>query len=305
MQIAIGSFLIRRDALVRTAALSFLAPAVAFCMASAAGAQVVLGSGNGVTVTDTDMRATAELIPLNARAGLLSRTENVEQQAKGLYLRRVMAEEAVRNGADKSPIVQSLVALARERILSDAVLGALDAAKTPSDEALEQYAQAAYKATPDRFQQPGQTRVRHILIRNTGPEAKAKAEAMLAQIKGGASFEALAQSQSDDVTTSSKGGDLGFFDPATMVKPFQAAVAELKNPGDLSGVVESDFGYHLIRFESRRPAGVVPYAEVREVLRGEARTRALQEARAEKINKLLEQFKADPAAIEAFTQRYK
>lgn len=274
-------------------------------MTGAVSAQTVLGSGNGVAVTDMDMRATAELIPLNTRAGLLSRKENVEEQSKGLYLRRVLAEEAVRTGADKNPVVQALLNLARERILSDAVLGALDATKAPSDEALEQYAQAAYKATPVRFQQPGQTRARHILLRNTGPEAKAKAEALLAQLKGGASFEALAQAQSDDVTTSGKGGDLGFFDPSTMVRPFQAAVAELKNPGDLSGVVESDFGYHLIKLEERRPAGILPYSEVREALRTEARTRAQQEARAEKINKLLEQYKSDPAALEAFTQRYR
>jgi peptidyl-prolyl cis-trans isomerase C len=295
----------RRGALLRTAALFILGVGSALCPASPAFAQSVLGAGGDVKITDLDMRATAELIPLASRAGLLSRKENIEQQAQGLYLRRALAQEAVRTGADQAPIVQALITLARERILSDAVLGALDASKAPADAVLESYAQSAYKADPARFKAGEQVRARHILIRNTGPEAKAKAEGLLAQIKAGASFEAVARAQSEDITTASKGGDLGFFSPESMVKPFQAGLADLKNPGDLSGIVESEFGYHLIKLEGRRSAGVLPYAEVREGLRAEARTRAQQEARAEKINKLLEKFKADPAAIEAFTQRYK
>ncbi|GAC1602814.1 MAG: peptidylprolyl isomerase [Ramlibacter sp.] len=305
MEIRLTFLKTRRDALLRTAALFILGVAAVVCPASPALAQSVLGAGGDVKITDLDMRATAELIPLSARAGLLSRKENIEQQAQGLYLRRALAEEAIRTGIDQTPIVQALITLARERILSDAVLGALDASKVPSDAVLESYAQSAYKADPSRFKAGEQTHARHILIRNTGPEARARAEKLLEQIKGGKSFEALARADSEDSTTSAKGGDLGFFSPDTMVKPFQAGLAELKNPGDVSGIVESDFGYHLIKLESRRPAGVLPYAEVREALRTEARTRALQEARAEKINKLLEQFKADPAAIDAFTQRYK
>lgn len=305
MEIEVTYFKTRHHALLRAAALSFVGIAAAFALLSPAIAQSVLGSDGNVKVTDLDMRATAELIPLATRSGLLSRSENVEQQAKGIYLRRRIAEEAARTGLDKSPVVEGLIALARERILSDAVLGAFDAANAPGDAALESYAQAAYKADPSRFQAGAQVHARHILLRNTGPEAKAKAGNLLAQIKGGASFEAIAQAQSDDITTSAKGGDLGFISPDTTFKPFQAALAELKNPGDLSGVVETDVGYHLIKLEARREAGVLPYAEVREPLRAEARTRAQQEARAEKINKLLEQFKADPAAIEAFTKRYK
>lgn len=305
MEIQLTFFKTRRDALLRAAALFILGVAAAVCPVSPALAQSVLGSGGDVKITDLDMRATAELIPLASRAGLLSRKENIEQQAQGLYLRRALAEEGVRTGVDQTPIVQALITLARERILSDAVLGAFDASNVPADAVLESYAQSAYKADPSRFQAGEQTHARHILIRNPGPEAKAKAEKLLAQIKAGASFEAVAKAQSEDATTSAKGGDLGFFSPDSMVKQFQAGLAELKNPGDVSGIVESDFGYHLIKLESRRPAGILPYAEVRDALRTEARTRALQEARAEKINKLLDQFKADPAAIEAFTQRYK
>ena len=184
-------------------------------------------------------------------------------------------------------------------------MDAFDKANTPPDAAMESYAQGVYKAEPKRFTVVGQTRARHILIKNDGPESKAKAEALLARLKAGEPFEPLAAQNSFDIVSGPKGGDLGFFGPGAMVKPFEAAVGELKNPGDLSGVVQTEFGYHIIRLEERRPGGVLPYAEVRETLRGEARARAQRDGREQLIKKMLAPFKTDPVAIEAFTQQYR
>jgi peptidyl-prolyl cis-trans isomerase C len=304
MQIANAVFDNRRAAWMRRAVLSFVGAIAVASFAVPASAQAVLGSGNGVNVTDVDMRAAGELIPLSARAGVLSRKENVEQQAKGLYLRRILAAEALKDGVDKDPVVAAVLQLSRERILSDALLAAQDKAATPSDAVQEQYAQAAYKADPKRFEQPALTRAKHILVRNTGPQAKAKAEELLAKIKAGTSFDDVARAESDDIETSASGGDLGFFPAGKMVKEFDDALAGLKNPGDVGGPVLTEFGWHLIKLEERRPAGILPYVDAREALRAEVRNRAYRDAREEKVNKLLGQFKADPAAIEAFAQQY-
>lgn len=303
MQIA-KYFRSRHAAWVRLAVLSFMGLA-AIGVSGPASAQMVLGTGPGIAVTDADMRAAAELIPRSARAGMLARPQNVEQQAQGIFLRRMLTAEAVSKGVDKDPIVIALLAQARERILSDALLADLDLSVTPSDANLQAYAQAAYKAEPQRFQQPAQTHVRHLLVRNNGPQARAKAEALLAKIKAGASFEDVARAESDDIETSASGGDLGFFAAGKMVKPFEDAVADLKAPGDISGIVQTEFGFHLIKLVARRPAGILPYAEVSEPLRNEAKGRARREARTAKINKLLEQFKADPVAIEGFSAKYR
>ena len=289
---------------MRKAVLSFMSAMMAAGLSGPAAAQVVLGSGPDIKVTDVDMQAAAELIPVSARAGLLARKENVEQQAQSIYLRRVLAAEAVKNGMDKDPLIAASLQVARERILSEAQLAARDLAASPADAVLEAYAQAAYKADQKRFEQPAQFRARHILIRNDGPQAKARADAMLARIKAGASFEAIAKTESDDVETSASGGDLGFFAEGRMVKPFEDAVAGIKNPGELAGPVLTEFGYHLIKLEARRPAGVLPYAEVREALRAEASGRVQREARTERLNQLLGQFKTDPAAVEAFAKQY-
>ena len=304
MQIANAVFENRRAAWMRRAVLSFLGAIAVASIAVPAGAQVVLGSGGDVKVTDVDLRAAGELIPLSARAGVLSRKDNVEQQAKGLYLRRVLAAEALKNGVDKDPVVAAVLQLSRERILSDALLAAQDLAAAPSDAAQEAYAQAAYKADPKRFEQPALTRTKHILIRNAGPESKSKAEELLAKIKAGASFDEIARNESDDIETSASGGDLGFFPPGKMVKQFEDAAATLKSPGDIAGPVLTEFGYHLIKLEERRPAGLLPYADARDALRAEVRSRAYRDSRTEKVDKLLGQFKTDPAAVEAFTKQY-
>lgn len=289
----------------RAVAFSIFGLIAAISLAQPAAAQAVLGSGGNVQVTDADLKAAVLGVPEAARASLLVIPKNVDTQAQGVFLRRLLAQEAERDGLDKDPAVQAQVRLMRERVYSDARMDAFDKTNTPPDAAMESYAQGVYKADPKRFTVGAQTRARHILIKNEGPDSLAKAEALLARLKAGESFETLAGQNSFDLASGPKGGDLGFFGPGAMVKEFEDAVAELKNPGDLSGVVKSEFGYHIIRLEERRPGGVLPYAEVREPLRAEARARAQRDAREQLIKKMLAQFKTDPVAIEAFTQKYR
>ncbi len=102
---------------------------------------------------------------------------------------------------------------------------------------------------------PGKIRVSHILISYRGAagttatrtkqEARALAESLLVRIKAGESFEELARIYSD-CPSSSRGGDLGFFGRGRMVKEFEEAAFNLK-PGEISGIVETRFGYHIIK----------------------------------------------------------
>jgi parvulin-like peptidyl-prolyl isomerase len=102
---------------------------------------------------------------------------------------------------------------------------------------------------------PGHIRASHILISYSGAprttatrskeEAKKLAEELLAKIQGGASFEEIAEAYSD-CPSAAKKGDLGFFAKGRMVKPFEDAAFALK-VGEVSGIVESPFGYHIIK----------------------------------------------------------
>ena len=129
---------------------------------------------------------------------------------------------------------------------------------------------AFYKENPDKFQQPEQVHASHIQIRAakdadaaTKAKARAKAEQILEQAKSGKDFATLAKQNSEDPGSAANGGDLGFFAPGQMVPQFNDVAFKLK-PGAISDVVETDFGYHIIKVLERQPARTVPLDEARE-----------------------------------------
>jgi peptidyl-prolyl cis-trans isomerase C len=136
----------------------------------------------------------------------------------------------------------------------------------PQIDVTESDIKAFYDQNPERFQQPEQVRASHILIRlaEGGSEeqkkaARAKAEDVLAKVKAGGDFAALARQHSQD-GSAQQGGDLNFFQRGQMVPPFEEAAFALQ-PGQVSGIVESPFGFHIIKVTERRPARTVPLAE--------------------------------------------
>lgn len=124
----------------------------------------------------------------------------------------------------------------------------------------------------------------HILIKPAGNSdadksaARAKAESLIAQIKGGADFDSLARSESGDPGSATAGGRLGQFARGQMVKPFEEAAFAAK-VGDIVGPVETQFGYHIIRINEKVTPGQQPLANVREQVRTAVLGAKLKEAR--------------------------
>jgi peptidyl-prolyl cis-trans isomerase D len=118
---------------------------------------------------------------------------------------------------------------------------------------------------------PEERRASHILISVAANASQAqqdaardKADKLLQQIrKSPARFAELARQNSQDPGSAANGGDLGFFGRGMMVKPFDEAVFALKS-GEISGLVKSDFGYHIIRLVAIKPSRTIPFAEARE-----------------------------------------
>jgi peptidyl-prolyl cis-trans isomerase C len=287
--------------------LSHVVLATGLLTAAAAQAQpTVLLQGPAATVTADDVRAAAQSVPAASRDALMSRADQVQRLLQDLYVRRALAAEAERAALDKDPVLAAQLRQARERILSEARLEAIDSAAAPADAAVAAYARDLYRASPEKFQAPAQTRARHILIsRSADGKAKERAEALLAQIKGGASFDELARRESADLASARKGGDLGWFGAGTTLKEFEDAVALLKEPGELAPVVESQYGFHVVRLEGRRPAGLRPFDEVRPEIEREIRDKAHTEARRAKMRELLEPLKPDAEAVEAFSNTFR
>lgn len=136
---------------------------------------------------------------------------------------------------------------------------------------------AWYDGHKDRFLQAEERRASHILLasdKHGKDKAKSKAEELLKEIqKNPAAFADLAKKNSDDPGSASKGGDLGFFGRGMMVKPFEDAAFSQKE-GDISGVVESDFGFHIIKVTGIHAAKEKPLVEVRAEIEGELKKTA-------------------------------
>jgi len=121
-----------------------------------------------------------------------------------------------------------------------------------------------YEENPDQFQTGDQIHASHILVRteeNDSPEvkekARRKAERLLDRVRSGADFAATAR-DSSDCPSAPRGGDLGFFGHGSMVPSFEAVAFALE-PGQISDVVQTQFGYHVIRLEEKKASETIPY----------------------------------------------
>lgn len=128
----------------------------------------------------------------------------------------------------------------------------------------EQDAQDYYDQHQDLFQRPERRQVAHILI-PFGKDEKAaeqKAEAVLAKAKAGDDFAALAKADSSDTFSAKKGGELDWFEKGVMDPAFEKAAFALAKAGDLSAVVKSPFGFHIIKLLAVEPTKTKPFVDV-------------------------------------------
>jgi peptidyl-prolyl cis-trans isomerase D len=142
---------------------------------------------------------------------------------------------------------------------------------TLTDDELRGY----YTQNKSRYATPEQRQASHVLIRLAPGASDAdrktattKAQALLAQARSGSDFAALAKAQSQDPGSAPSGGDLGLFARDSMVKPFADAAFAMK-VGDISDVVESEFGLHVIKLTAIQPGGEKPFEAVRAAIEGE------------------------------------
>lgn len=160
-----------------------------------------------------------------------------------------------------------------------------------------------FEKNQQRYDEPEQVQASHILIRvpqNASAEEKAqkkaRAEEALKKAKGkGADFAALAKEYGED-PTKDRGGDLGYFTKGRMVKPFEDAVWPLKN-GQISNVVETQFGFHVIKKVDHKKSRKKPFDEVKDQIQKSLEAKK----RNESIRDALQKWKAD-AKIEIFVK---
>lgn len=203
------------------------------------------------------------------------------------YLKEQKADDAEIEAYYKDPAHAAQYRAPEQAEIEYAVLDieAINKGYEPGEEDLRKF----YEQNAARFSSPDERRARHILIKvdegasaDERSAAKAKAEALLpqAQAADDAGFAALAEKESQDPGSAGRGGDLEWFGRDAMTKPFDDAAFALK-VGETSGVVSSDFGYHIIRVTGVRGGERRDFASVRGEIEREARLQEAQRRYAE------------------------
>ncbi|MBY0508254.1 MAG: peptidylprolyl isomerase [Bryobacteraceae bacterium] len=166
-----------------------------------------------------------------------------------------------------------------------------------------------YSSTQDKYRLPERLKVRHILIKTTekSPADLAKAQTLAAdvlkQVKAGGNFAELAKKYSDDPGSKANGGDLGFIVRGQTVKDFEASAFSLK-PNEISNLVKTEFGYHILQLLERQEPRLQPFEEVRDQLKAEYN----KDSAGAKLNANADAARAEliksPSQAEAIASKY-
>ena len=175
-----------------------------------------------------------------------------------MIMETLLVQEARRRGLDRDSEVNHLYQEAKRQILLGRLLEVVrdkDQGNV-SDEELSQF----YKANEDRFVEPESFRPSHILV-----ETQEAAQKALERLKKGEPFDKVAQEVSID-PTKTKGGDIGYFSQGQLIPEFEAACSKLK-VGDLSDIVKTPLGYHIILLTDKKPSHKKSFEEVKDLIR--------------------------------------
>ncbi len=169
--------------------------------------------------------------------------------------------------------------------------------------------QQQYQDNIDSYRTPERVKVRHILIKTEGkpkedvPKLKAKAEDILKQLQHGANFAELAKKDSDDPGSAEKGGELGWIVRGQTVPNFEKTAFSLK-PGEMSGLIETEYGFHIIQVEDKQAAHTQTFDEVKPQLLLDAK----KQVAADDLTKAMDAAHAaivqNPAQAEAIAKKY-
>lgn len=235
-----------------------------------------LAEVNGGVITTADFKKEVENLPPYLRP-MAETPEGKKELLDTMIIREIIMQQAKKDGLDKSPeVTEKLDELKKQIIIQTFLKKKVEAQTAISDADLQKF----YDQNKDKLKTGEQVRASHILVKS-----EAEAQDILAQIKKGGNFEQLASKYSIDAAKA-KGGDLGWFGKGSMIPEFEKVAFGMKE-GEVSGIVKTQFGYHIIKLTGKRPAGIPPFADVKEQIKA----KLLPEKQKEVIEKLKDDLK--------------
>ena len=215
----------------------------------------VVATVNGKPIIEADLTLAegelsqqfAQLPPEQRRAAALSAAIEI----------KVLAAKAVADGLDKDPDFQRRAEFLKERALHGEVVEKEVVGKISDEEVRARYDKEIAAAPP-----VNEVHARHILVKT-----KEEAEAIIKQLDGGADFQKLANEHTTDPSGKTSGGDLGYFGPGQMVPEFEKAAMALEPGAYTKEPIKTQFGWHVIKVEDKRPRQPPPFDQVKDQAR--------------------------------------
>jgi peptidyl-prolyl cis-trans isomerase C len=262
----------------------------------------VVGKSGAVSLRESDLTRLISYQSPEVQKKLQDEPEQRVNLVRQLLTTNAIATKARSAGFDKKPeVMEQLGYLIDQFLAQEYLLKVVTASVTVPDGDLKKY----YKEHEQEFLLPEKVTARHIFIevsKESGPEAKAKAQAradgILLRLKKGEDFAKLAKEVSDDADSAAKGGALGVIAPGkTNSEEFEKAAFALK-AGEISAVIATPFGYHIIKVDERQERRTASFEEAREYIAATLKRELEQKKAQEFVDKTTKD-----AGVEVFAEK--
>ncbi len=238
----------------------------------------VLATIDSEKVTLDDFNKELDKIPVNMKM-LVASESGKKNFLDRLVVRKLLLKEAKKEKIDSEKEFQDRLADIKDQLLIESLLKKKIITEAQvTDEDMKKY----YEEHKEEFKRPREINTRHILVKT-----ESEAKQIQARLVKGEDFVELAKTYSIDPNAKASGGEIGFQPQGSLVPDYEKAAFNLKKAGDISGIVKTQFGYHIIRLEAVRPAAYVPFEEVKDSIKN-----AIVQARqGEMLEKYIESLK--------------
>lgn len=266
----------------------------------------VVATRGGASVTLADVDAALLGATPGQRAGIMNSPRRIDELVNRLLINRQLATEAKGQKIDQDPTVRRAIEQSSERILAEQRLVALRQSADVGD--VEALARERYKVNPQAYALPGATSVRHILIsteKHADADAEKIADEVHAKAIAGEDFIGLVEHYSEDESKNHNAGLIIDAESDRVDPAFGEAVRALSAPSQISPVVKSQFGYHVIQFIQRMPPRQRSFDEVKERAMADLRDSLLSQRAQDHVDQLKnEPLDANPDVVASLRTRY-
>lgn len=231
---------------------------------------IIIQEGN-LSVTRGEVQLMIDDMSFKQRRKIANKPDYLKGLIMDKLILKKKEQEAIKLGLTKDKLIQWKINNSRQNILSNELIRLQRSKITPPKD-IVLLAEQVYKANPEQFIIKEKIKVAHILLKTKGNDKeqlekkRSQLQKIKQEIEKGLDFSEAAKKYSDDSSNAGSGGVLNFFSRGKMVPAFEKAAFALKKPGDISEIIKTRFGFHLIKLLERKEKSTKPFESVKEQL---------------------------------------